>query len=264
MNLPLFQDIDTALLVDIATKAADAILEVYKTPFDVEQKADKSPLTEADKRSHEIICTSLLKAYPAIPVLSEESKEIPYKERKNWKRFWLIDPLDGTKEFVNHNGDFTVNIALIENGKPVLGVVFVPVSSVCFVGIKNIGAFKIASKKEKIKLLPLNTKAIEERSLIRVIASRSHLSVETVDYVNQLKETGKNVVFVSRGSSLKLCMIAEGEADIYPRFGPTMEWDTAAAQAVVEAVGGSVRHYQSGEALTYNKENLLNPWFVVQ
>ncbi len=260
MNLPSFQNIDTAAVYKIAVDAGTAILSVYETAFTVEQKADKSPLTEADKQSHNIIEKRLLNLYPNIPVLSEESASVEYEVRKKWKRFWLVDPLDGTKEFIKRNGDFTVNVALIENGKPIFGVVYVPVSAIGFVGISGVGAFKIAAGiTEKII-----SKKNENTNLVRVVASRSHLSAETLDFINKLKDEGKHVVLTSRGSSLKLCMIAEGVADVYPRFAPTMEWDTAAAQAVVEAAGKSVLSFPTLQPLQYNKANLLNTWFIVQ
>lgn len=263
-QLPKYKQIDVILVVETATKAASAILEVYKSSFDIILKEDKSPLTEADKKSNKIIEDSLKKHFPEIPILSEESKQIPYSERKNWKQFWLVDPLDGTKEFINRNGDFTVNIALIEGNKPVLGVVYVPVLNLCYVGISDKGAFKIEQGKAPLRIDNKTATPLKSLKLIRVVGSRSHLSAETIDFVNELKEEGKDVVFVSRGSSLKLCLVAEGEADIYPRFGPTMEWDTAAAQAVVEAAGKNVIDFTTNKPLCYNKENLLNNWFLVQ
>jgi 3'(2'), 5'-bisphosphate nucleotidase len=260
--LPFYREIDVSLLVLIAADAAGEIMNVYRTPFEIEYKSDCSPLTEADMRSHGVIASSLLQNFPSIPVLSEESKQVPFEERKNWNRFWLIDPLDGTKEFVNRNDDFTVNIALIENGKPVIGVVYVPVTQICFVGISGIGAFKIEKGKKSTQLPKVYDSNFENLSLVRVVASRSHLSNSTLDFVNKLKENGKNVVFVSRGSSLKLCMIAENSADVYPRFSPTMEWDTAAAQAVVESIGKKVLNYATNQPLSYNKESLENPSFI--
>lgn len=262
--LPNYKEINTELLVQIAANAAQAILEIYKTSFEVEHKEDNSPLTEADKHSHQVIETALLKHYAHLPVLSEESKEIPYSTRQHWQRFWLVDPLDGTKEFINRNGDFTVNIALIENQKPVVGIVYIPVTSCCYVGISGVGAFKIDKGKEPLKLKKATPLIHQSSILLKIVGSRSHLSNETIDFVNELKASGKHVVFVSRGSSLKLCMVAEGEADIYPRFAPTMEWDTAAAQVIVEAVGKQVVDFNTKQPLKYNKENLLNPWFLAQ
>jgi 3'(2'), 5'-bisphosphate nucleotidase len=260
MQLPVFQNIDTAAVYKIAVDAGKAILSVYETSFVVENKEDNSPLTEADKQSHRVIEAGLLGLYPEIPVLSEEAASVDFEVRKKWKRFWLVDPLDGTKEFVKRNGDFTVNIALIENGRPVFGVVYVPISAIGFVGVVGSGAFKIASGIVQKIAVAKNTSA----NLVRVVASRSHLSDATLDFINKLKDEGKHVVLSSRGSSLKLCMVAEGAADVYPRFAPTMEWDTAAAQAVVEAAGKSVLSFPTMQPLLYNKASLRNPWFIVQ
>lgn len=255
-----YKNIDVEDVYKIAVEAGNAIMQVYETAFAIESKEDKSPLTEADKQSHNIIEKGLLSLYPDVPVLSEESKFIDYSIRKEWKRFWLVDPLDGTKEFIKRNGDFTVNIALIEEGKSVLGIVYIPVSKVGYIGISGEGAFKIVDGDTEF-LKPVTDASA---TLVRVVASRSHLSAETESFVNQLKEKGKAVEFLSRGSSLKLCMIAESSADVYPRFAPTMEWDTAAAQAVVEAAGRKVLAYPELVPLVYNKENLLNPWFIAQ
>lgn len=260
--MPFYRDIDVLRLLQIAADAAGEIMNVYRTSFHVQYKSDRSPLTEADVRSHRVIESSLLHHFPSIPVLSEESNQILFDQRKNWNRFWLIDPLDGTKEFVNRNNDFTVNIALIEDGKPVVGVVYVPVTQVCFVGIVGKGSFKIENSEKCFQLPFSENSHYENLSIVRVVASRSHLSNETIDFVNKLKDKGKNVVFVSRGSSLKLCMIAENTADVYPRFAPTMEWDTAAAQAVVEAVGKKVLNFDSQQPLFYNKVSLQNPYFI--
>jgi len=260
MQLPSFKSINTEAVYKVALDAGKAILTVYETAFAVENKEDKSPLTEADKQSHNIIEKGLLSLYPNIPVLSEESASVDYEIRKKWKQFWLVDPLDGTKEFIKRNGDFTVNIALIENGIPTLGVVYVPVTNIGFVGMADVGAFKITEGIAEKIVLEKN----DNPNLVRVVASRSHLSSETQDFIDKIKEEGKHVVLTSRGSSLKLCMIAEGAADVYPRFAPTMEWDTAAAQAVVEAAGKSVLSFPTLQPLQYNKSNLLNPWFIVQ
>jgi len=260
VQLPYYQNIDSASVYKIAVDAGKAIMSVYATAFTVEQKEDKSPLTEADKQSNNVIVTGLLSLYPNIPVLSEESASVDYEVRKKWKQFWLVDPLDGTKEFIKRNGDFTVNISLIENGKPTFGVVYVPVTNIGFVGIADVGAFKITEGIAEKIVLGKN----ENPNLVRVVASRSHLSAETQDFIDKLKDEGKHVVLTSRGSSLKLCMIADGTADVYPRFAPTMEWDTAAAQAVVEAAGKSVLSFPTLQPLQYNKANLLNPWFIVQ
>lgn len=262
--------VSLAIALRAALEAGSAILEIYERDFSVENKADKSPLTEADKAAHRIICKAL--ATTGLPVLSEESKTIPYEIRKTWTKYWLVDPLDGTKEFIKKNGEFTVNIALIENGKPVLGVVYAPVLKTIYSGVVGQGAFRIFidSALQVSELLAGQFSNIgtslpcekPEEGVIRVVASRSHMNPETEEFIAALEQKGR-IELVSSGSSLKLCMVAEGRADIYPRIAPTMEWDTAAAQAVVEASGGTVVQYGVGEPLCYNKENLLNPFFVV-
>jgi len=256
---------------EIAVKAGREIMKVYARDFSVEYKEDESPLTEADKLSNEIICNELEKF--GYPILSEENKLISYDERKDWKRFWLVDPIDGTKEFVKKNGEFTVNIALIEDGKPIIGVVYAPAMGVAYYGLKGHGAYKFSDGVEK----RLPEKSPVDGKL-RVVASRSHLNKETEDFINALAEKypDREIEKVSKGSSLKLCMVAEGSADVYPRVAPTMEWDTAAAQAVVESAGFNVFTFESVEIekldlfgvnafspVVYNKEDLLNPYFVV-
>ncbi|MGE4490046.1 MAG: 3'(2'),5'-bisphosphate nucleotidase CysQ [Kiritimatiellales bacterium] len=256
--------------VRAALDAGRAILDIYQRDFSVEYKDDHSPLTEADKAAHGIIFQALEKT--GLPVLSEESKAVPYEDRKDWARFWLVDPLDGTKEFIRKNGEFTVNIALVENGRPVLGVVYAPVLQTLYCGMLDVergisNAWKAidCAKKTIAELMessvPLPTFDIPH-STIRVVASRSHMNPETEAFIAGLEAKGR-VELVSSGSSLKLCMVAEGSADVYPRIAPTMEWDTAAAQAVVEAAGGTVVQYGSSDPLRYNKEKLLNPFFVV-
>jgi 3'(2'), 5'-bisphosphate nucleotidase len=276
-------------MIDIAVKAAieagEAILQIYTQDFEVEFKADESPLTAADKASHEIIVEALENT--PYPVLSEESGEITYEERKGWNTYWLVDPLDGTKEFIKKNGEFTVNIALIKDGAPVLGVVYVPVEHTLYFG-SDMGAFKAVQGEhfqeleELLEKLP-NTENFQQVEVsgmpsgpLRVVASKSHCNDETVEFITDLEKKYGEAERVSRGSSLKLCMVAEGSADIYPRIAPTMEWDTAAAHAVVKAAGGEVfiydsevnpSDYKSGSSmlqpLAYNKENLLNPYFIV-
>lgn len=247
-------------VIGISQLAGAEIMKVYAQDFDVQTKADDSPLTIADKLSNEVIVTGLQALYPDIAFISEETKLTPYEERKKWNTFWLIDPLDGTKEFIKKNGEFTVNIALIENGTPVLGVVYVPVTGVTYFGHKERGSFKIQNTQQQIHGGEHYTK----KSKVNVVGSRSHLSDETLQFVEQLKAEGKKVNFVSSGSSLKLCLVAEGAADVYPRFGPTMEWDTAAAHAVALYAGRQVLNAVNKQPLLYNKENLLNPWFVVE
>tara|TARA_B100001964_G_scaffold157755_1_gene173231 strand:+ start:2495 stop:3346 length:852 start_codon:yes stop_codon:yes gene_type:complete len=257
-------------------RAGEAILDVYESDFAVEQKDDKSPLTLADKKSNEIIENALEQTVTVnnstVPILSEEGKEISYEERKKWEYFWLIDPLDGTKEFIKRNGEFTVNIALIHKHKPVLGIIYIPVKDVFYFAAVNIGTYKLENGEiltddlsiedliDKSQKLPLNS---NDKSSLTVIGSRSHTSEEFSEFVKQLNERHRNVEFISSGSSLKLCLVAEGKADVYPRFGPTMEWDTAAGQAIVEQAKGTVMDTQTNEPLNYNKNNLLNPFFIV-
>ncbi len=262
-------------LLRISHEAGTAILEVYNSDFAVEQKDDKSPLTLADRRSHEIIACQLA-SLPAcqLPLLSEEGRNISYDERKSWDMFWLVDPLDGTKEFVKRNGEFTVNIALIQNGRPLLGVIYVPVKNIFYFASEGLGSYKFelsnavvpASIEGLLNIssrLPIAHCPLPSASLITVIGSRSHMSPETEQFINDLKTRHEKVDFLAAGSSLKFCLIAEGKADVYPRFGPTMEWDTAAGQAIVEQAGGRVLRADSREPLSYNKENLLNPSFIV-
>ncbi len=244
-------------IVTIAKEAGDAIMEIYKRDFTIEYKDDKSPLTEADLKSNEIICNALETLYPDIPILSEENKAAPYAERKDWDYFWLIDPIDGTKEFIKRTGEFTVNIALIHKDKPVLGVVYAPVLEDMYSSKKDEGAFKNDER------LPLKSNEHPEKAL-KVVASVSHLSEETQTFIDDLASKTEHVEQVSKGSSLKLCLVAEGEADIYPRLAPTMEWDTGAAHAIVLESGKQVVQYENNKPLVYNKENLLNPWFVVR
>ena len=248
-------------IVKVARKAGEAIMEIYATDFNVELKGDNSPLTAADKKSNEVIINELTKLYPGIPRISEETKLTAYDERKNWKQYWLIDPIDGTKEFIKRNGEFTVNIALVEDGIPVMGVVYAPAKEIMYFGDKQNGSF-IQEGKSAPRKLSANSK-YNSLDKINVVASRSHMSEETIAFVDALKSNGKEIEFVSSGSSLKFCLVAEGKADVYPRFGPTMEWDTAAGQAVIECAGGKVLQTDNVTPLSYNKENLLNPFFIV-
>jgi len=258
-----YNSIDIDFLVSLAQKAGDAIMEVYARDFSVETKDDKSPLTEADKKSNEVILKGLKENYPAIPFISEETKLTPYSERKDWKTFWLIDPLDGTKEFIKKNGEFTVNIALIEDGVPVVGVVYVPAQGKTYFGVKGEGSFKMETRSDKPEPIT-NKKHYSTKQKVIVVGSRSHLDENTMAFVEQLKSDGKEVEFNSSGSSIKFCLVAEGKADVYPRFAPTMEWDTGAAHAVVLYAGKNVLDRTTGQPLQYNKENLLNPFFIVE
>jgi 3'(2'), 5'-bisphosphate nucleotidase len=243
----------------IAKAAGKAILEIYKNGnFGVEAKEDNSPLTLADKAAHDIIVKGLEPF--GFPILSEEGTDVSYAERKNWSKFWMVDPLDGTKEFIKKNGEFTVNIALIEDGTPTFGVVYVPVTEELYIG----GAEQSATKITKYGSFPLNCKGdityneLIKKEGLRVVASRSHLNDATQDLLSNLSKPE----IVSMGSSLKFMVIADGKADLYPRFAPTMEWDTAAAHGILLSLGYSVLEENSQEELTYNKENLLNPYFI--
>ena len=254
--------------IEAALEAGKEILEIYHSgDFDVEIKGDNSPLTKADKVSHNVIVSQLEKT--GIPVLSEEGKEIPFKERKDWKQLWIVDPIDGTKEFIKRNGEFTVNIALIIDQKTDLGVIFVPVSGDLYFSSKELGAYKVQVDLQNYDLenifenadkLPLQ----REDKTYTIVASRSHMSEETEDYVAEMKAKYGTVNLISKGSSLKLCMVAEGIANCYPRFAPTMEWDTAAGQAICEHAGFKVIDWNTKKDMLYNREELLNAWFLVK
>lgn len=237
----------------IAQAAGDAILEIYRTDFDVEHKTDDSPLTQADLAAHRVIVAGLKKLTPNTPCLSEEGAQMPFSERSGWQRYWLIDPLDGTREFVKKNGEFTVNIALIEKGKPIMGVVHAPAMEQTWFAAQDVGAFKIENGEQRsIACTPAHA------DKPRILVSKSHRG----ELVDALLEKLPDYDAVSVGSSLKFCVIAEGGADFYPRLGPTSEWDTGAGHAVVTAAGGRVTH-TDGSDLTYNqKESILNPHFL--
>ncbi|NOR86806.1 MAG: 3'(2'),5'-bisphosphate nucleotidase CysQ [Bacteroidales bacterium] len=253
-------------LINTISKAGKAILDIYESgDFGVETKADHSPLTLADQAANQVILETLEKM--EYPILSEEGVNIAYKERKIWTKFWLVDPLDGTKEFIKKNGEFTINVAFIEYGRATSGFVYAPILEDFYLGINEGVAFKFPLKAgEQLKELPASAEVIKVKKPeqeIMVVASRSHFNKETENYIDQLKKQYKKVDFISKGSSLKLCMVAEGSAHVYPRFGPTMEWDTAAAHAIVSGAGGLVITPE-GKELLYNKEDLLNPFFVVK
>jgi 3'(2'), 5'-bisphosphate nucleotidase len=242
-------------VVALATEAGDAVMEIYsQDDFGTTYKENDSPLTRADMAAHCLILEQLQVLTPNLPTLSEESKSIPYESRQNWGTFWLIDPLDGTKEFIKRNGEFTVNIALIENGEPVLGVVHAPALDITYWAAKGLGAFK--RTKEKVTQ-QIRVSDYREGTL-KIVASRSHAG----ESLTQFLQTISNYECVSMGSSLKLCLVAEGTAHLYPRLGPTMEWDVAAAQCVVTEAGGTLTDLD-GDTLRYNKPNLLNPYFIV-
>lgn len=240
--------------VEAAENACQEILQVYHShDFQTESKEDKTPLTLADKHAHTAIVSVLKET--GLPILSEEGKKIPYEERKQWDYFWMVDPLDGTKEFLKRNGEFTVNIALIHKQQPILGVVAVPVSGDVFYAAEGKAFLK---RNGQTITLPKRSPVSLSQNGLRIVASRSHMSPETLDFINSLKEPS----LVSKGSSLKFMLLAEGLADVYPRFAPTMEWDTAAAHAIVNAVGVSVKQKDTDKELMYNKEDLLNPYFL--
>lgn len=251
-----------------ALEAGKSILEIYHSgEFDLEIKGDNSPLTKADTASHNVIMSFLTKT--DIPVLSEEGKAIPYEERKEWNQLWIVDPIDGTKEFIKRNGEFTVNIALIENQKSILGVIFVPAKGELYFSSKEMGGFKVAVDLENYDLetLILNGNKLpleREDKTFTIVASRSHMSPETETYLQEMRDIHGEVNLISKGSSLKLCMVAEGAANCYPRFAPTMEWDTAAGQAICEHAGFKVIDWGTKENMLYNREELLNNWFLVK
>jgi 3'(2'), 5'-bisphosphate nucleotidase len=259
------------LAIVAAIQAGEAILKIYKRDFDIEYKLDESPLTEADTKANQVIMRFLENS--GIPVLSEEGRNIPFDERKNWNQLWIVDPLDGTKEFIKKNDEFTVNIALVEKGMPLFGVVYAPVLDELFVGLRGIGAWKLSfARRRQIqtfegieKVGGVRLPIIKNSTNFGVVASRSHLSPETKTYIEQLQKKYNDITIMSKGSSLKICMVAEGLANVYPRFAPTSEWDTAAGHAVAVASGAKmVKAENEDEELEYNKENIMNPWFIVK
>ncbi|HUM51638.1 MAG TPA: 3'(2'),5'-bisphosphate nucleotidase CysQ [Chitinophagales bacterium] len=247
-------------IIKIAINAGNAIIEIYKHDFTVEIKSDDSPLTLADKNANEIIVAGLKNLDNSIPIISEENKLTDFSERKNWTKCWIVDPLDGTKEFIKKNGEFTVNIALVEQGIPVLGVVYVPAQNITYYAEKNKGSFKI----DNGITTELKIRKLAEDGMLKIVGSRSHQTPELLAYVKQQKTRFANVEFVAAGSSLKFCLLAEGKADVYPRLGPTMEWDTCAGQIVATEAGAEVLRFDNNEPLLYNRENLLNPFFIVK
>lgn len=248
----------TDLILPILREASRAILDIYadESRFNTELKGDSSPLTEADKRANKIICDALKDSFADIPIISEENKEAPYSERAGYDKFFLVDPLDGTKEFIKRNGEFTVNIAYVEGHSPVGGFVYVPCTGMAYMAEQAKGAFSISEDNQKTALRSTPFYLMDEG--LKLVASRSHIDPLTEKIMAQLNHPE----IVSTGSSLKFLLIAEGKAHFYPRLAPTMEWDTGAAQCVLEEAGGSVLQYDSLLPLVYNKENLLNPYFL--
>lgn len=261
--------LQTAILA--AYNAGVEIMKIYNDPasdFEIERKADNSPLTIADRRAHEVIASYLKPTN--IPLLSEEGRSIPYAERQSWNTLWIVDPLDGTKEFIKRNGEFTVNIALVTDGMPVLGVVYIPSTNTLYVGDEEHGAFRYMNIQldESLNKLTYTSEKLQLKEGIHegvvVVASRSHMNEETKAYIDDLMHQHSSVKLISSGSSIKICLVAAGIADVYPRFAPTMEWDTAAGHAVARAAGADIFQYGTKLPLMYNKEDLLNPWFVVK
>jgi len=257
------------LALEAAVKAGEKIMEVYTSAsFDVQYKEDDSPLTRADQASHETIEKILLPS--GIPLLSEEGADINYETRSQWKTLWVVDPLDGTKEFVKRNGEFTVNIALVEDGFPVMGIIYVPVSRELYYAVKGQGAYKTTVEKNDDsgtlvkKAVRLQNNNQHDPNVCRVVASRSHLSPETEKYIEEKKQQFARIDLVSKGSSLKFCLVAEGLADCYPRYAPTMEWDTAAGQIIVEETGKTLIDLSTQQRMRYNRPVLRNQWFVVE
>lgn len=260
--------LETAIQASLLAGAE--VLRIYNSgDFSVDFKTDQSPLTSADIAAHRIITEALEKT--GIPILSEEGQHLPYKERKNWKRLWIVDPVDGTKEFVNKTGDFTINIALVEENTPVMGVIFVPVTGELYFASWHLGSFMVvcAGAETRTSLDKLHAGAQklplprDPERLFTVLASRNHLSPETTDYIEYLHKKHGDIRRVSRGSSLKFCLVAEGVADAYPRFSPTMEWDTAAGHAICKFAGFEVLDYHTRAPVVYNRKDLKNGWFLV-
>lgn len=261
-------DENLIIAIEAAVAGGKEIIEIYdREDFQVENKIDDSPLTIADKRANDIINNFLRST--GIPIISEENKQLEYRERKSWEECWIVDPLDGTKEFIKRNGEFTVNIALVKKGEPVMGVIYVPATKILYFGSLAEGkSYRV--QLEDVKDVSKQLERAETISpkpgegKLRVVGSRSHMNDFTLDFIEKLKrETKKEVELVSKGSSLKFCLLAEGLADIYPRFAPTMEWDTAAGQAICKAVGLRVIDQSTGQEINYNRKNLLNNFFLV-
>ena len=266
--------------IQASLEAGKVIADIYQSDFAVEYKEDNSPLTRADRQSHELLVDALSRF--KIPVLSEEGREIPYAERKTWERLWIIDPLDGTKEFIKRNGEFTVNIALVDYFNPVVGVVYAPVQDVLYFAAKDIGSYKLENPDRQDKVFQEAVEGDDEvmealigkserlpfdrpkSATFTIAGSRSHAGPELKKFVEEKRREHGEVEFISAGSSLKICLVAEGTADLYPRLGPTCEWDTAAGQAIAENAGAKVLNFHTGEPLKYNRDDVLNPWFIVR
>ena len=266
LRLDMQEQLQTAIQATL--EAGKVIMEVYDTAFDVELKDDKSPLTEADTKANAVINSFLIPTQ--IPIISEENKQTDYAVRKTWDSCWVVDPVDGTKEFIKRNGEFTVNIALVKQGQPILGVIYVPATkTLYYADVATKTAYKSILESHDTALKTVFEKAEKLQpkkdgaNPVQVVGSRSHMNQDTLDFVESLKAEGKAVEIVSKGSSLKFCLVAEGNADVYPRYAPTMEWDTAAGHAICNAVGLQVISKATNKPLEYNKEDLLNPYFLV-
>jgi 3'(2'), 5'-bisphosphate nucleotidase len=268
MDKSLQIDKNLLLAIKASIDAGNEIMKIYEQDFDIELKSDSSPLTIADKNANEVINKYLQKTN--IPIISEENAQIDYSIRRKWDTCWIVDPLDGTKEFINKNGEFTVNIALIKKGSPVLGVLYVPVEKkLYYADVNEELAFLVNLNNNTNKLNELikeSSQLKRNKSLfkdkIRVVVSKSHLNDETKKFIKNIESSNKKTEIVSKGSSLKFCLVAEGKADVYPRFAPTMEWDSAAAHAICKAVGISITNTKTNKELSYNKEELINPYFI--
>jgi len=256
------------LAINAAITASERIMEIYlNESFDIQAKEDNSPLTKADLEANKIICDLLEKT--EIPILSEEGQHLPYIDRKKWKALWIVDPIDGTKEFIKKNGEFTVNIALVINQTPVIGVILVPATDELYFGSSELGSFKTSVQNIQIDLM--QTIALAKKLPFNnsttpyvVAASKSHQTKETVDYINALSNEHEEIQLISKGSSLKICMVAEGSANCYPRFAPTMEWDTAAGHAICLYAGKEIIDMKTNKSMLYNREVLTNNWFLVK
>lgn len=261
-------------IVHIAFEAGQKILNVYsKENFGIEYKEDASPVTLADEQSHTHIIAKLSEHYSHIPILSEEGDLPSYEERKNWRLAWVVDPLDGTKEFIKRNGEFTVNIALIEHGTPILGVIYSPAQDIIYFANSGVGSYKLENCQVTLSSIQLDDDLLNasqklplyKTTTTTVAVSRSHFSSETASFIEQLKSRPDDYIpVIEAGSSIKMCLVAEGTASIYPRLSYSMEWDTAAGEAIVKYSGGQVLEYPTNEPLRYNKENLKNPFHIVK
>jgi 3'(2'), 5'-bisphosphate nucleotidase len=262
MGYHLYKSIKIGELIDLLHQAGQAIIDIYNQNFIVELKADSTPITLADQHSNDILTRGLYDCYPDIPVISEENEPVPFKQRKDWDCFWLLDPLDGTREFIKRNGEFAINLALIEHKQPVLGMIYIPVSKTLYYASLGKGCFKITGNSEPLFLKTSAGKNQQDRVI--VAGSRSHLSAEVYTFVEKLRREYREVELIQMGSAIKFGLIAEGRADFYLRTGRTMEWDTAAGQVIVGEVGKQIYDYKTGHPLIYNKKDLTNPWFIVR